>query len=198
EFGNVQNGILGVTGNSLNSIYAEKLGVGETEGFYVDDVEEDTGAEIAGLKSGDIIKKIDGIEINKFSDLRGYLNTKRPNDVVNVYFLRNGEQKEASVTLLKNNTVIINNIAVIKNAKPEDLRKYKVESGVKIIKLVGEYAKYLRQEGIESGNIITKINGVSVKSVDEVQKIIKNKDQYTPLVVELINSSDQELKYGFR
>ena len=34
EFGNVQNGILGVRGGSLNSNTAEKLGVGETEGFY--------------------------------------------------------------------------------------------------------------------------------------------------------------------
>ena len=82
--------------------------------------------------------------------------------------------------------------------KPEDLKRYKVESGVKITELVGEYAKYLRQEGIESGNIITKINGVSVNSVEEVQKIIRNKDLYSPLVVELINSKGQELKYGFR
>ena len=198
EFGNVQNGILGIIPRSLNSFTAEKLGINETEGIYIEEVDEDTGAALAGLRSGDIIKKIDNITINKFSDLKGYLDTKRPNDVVNVYFLRNGVQKEVSVTLLKNNTVVISNIAVIKDAKPEDLKRYKVESGVKITELVGEYAKYLRQEGIESGNIITKINGVSVNSVEEVQKIIRNKDLYSPLVVELINSKGQELKYGFR
>lgn len=35
EYGDVQNGILGVTGGSLNSKYAEELGVATTEGFYV-------------------------------------------------------------------------------------------------------------------------------------------------------------------
>jgi len=198
EFGNVQNGILGVQGGSLNSAYAEKLGIGETEGFYIDEVLEDTGADIAGLKSGDIIKKLDNIKINKFSDLSGFISTKRPNDVISVHFLRNGVQKQAQVTLLKNNTLTISNIAIIKNAKPKDLRKYKVKNGVKITGLIGEYSKYLRLEGIESGDIITKINGINVNSVDEVKEIIKNKDPYSPLAIELVNSNGKNLKYGFR
>ena len=160
EFGNVQNGILGVIGGSLNSTYAEKLGVAETEGFYVDDVEEDTGAAEAGIKSGDIIKMIDNIKIKKFSDLRGFLDAKRPNDVVNVTLLRDGQTKEVAVTLLKNNTYILPVIGVIKNAKPEDLKKYKTKNGVKITKVNGTYGQYLQREGIEAGNIITAINNV--------------------------------------
>ena len=66
EYGNVQNGILGVVGSALNSQTAEQIGTDMTEGFYVSDVTEDTGAEKAGIKSGDIIKKIDNVEINKF------------------------------------------------------------------------------------------------------------------------------------
>ncbi|APY00671.1 Do/DeqQ family serine protease [Lacinutrix venerupis] len=198
EFGNVQNGILGVRGGSLNSSAAEKLGVGETEGFYVDDVDEDTGADAAGLKSGDIIKKVDNIEIRKFSDLRGYLDTKRPNDKVTVYYLRNGVQQQAEVTLLKNNTLTIPNIGIIKDAKPKDLRKYKVKKGVKITAISGGYAQYLSQEGIQAGDIITKVNGVEVNSVEDVKEIIKNKDPYHPLAIELINSNGQNLKYAFR
>nr|WP_313791319.1 PDZ domain-containing protein [Lacinutrix neustonica] len=192
------NGILGVRGGSLNSTEAEKLGVGETEGFYIDGVEEDMGAEAAGLQRGDIIKKIDNVKINKFSDLRGYLDTKRPNDIITVFFLRNGLQKEAQVTLFKNNTLVIPSIAVIKNTKPNDLKKYKVKHGVKIMKIIGRHADYLIQEGIEPGNIITKINGVDVNSVEQVREIIKNKDPYSPLAIELINSKGQNLRYGFR
>ena len=50
-------------------------------------MQEDTGAEKAGIQSGDIIKKIDNVKITKFSDLTGYLKTKSPNDVVNVTLL---------------------------------------------------------------------------------------------------------------
>lgn len=198
EFGNVQNGILGVRGNSLNSGYAEKLSLTETEGFYVDEVDEDTGADLAGLKSGDIIKKIDNIEINKFSDLRGYLDTKRPNDIVNVYYLRNGVQNQTQVTLLKNNTLTLPNIGIIKNAKPKDLRKYKVKHGVKITRLRGNYADYFAREGVEEGNIITTINNIKVNSVEDVQNIIKNRDKYQPLSIELVNSKGETSRYGLR
>lgn len=198
EFGNVQNGILGVIGGSLNSTYAEKLGVGETEGFYVDDVEEDTGAAEAGIKSGDIIKMIDNIKIKKFSELRGFLDTKRPNDVVNVTLLRDGQTKEVAVTLLKNNTYILPVIGVIKNAKPEDLKKYKTKNGVKITKVNGTYGQYLQREGIEAGNIITAINNVKVNTIEDVDQILKNRDTYQPLSIELINSKGEKNRYGLR
>ncbi|WP_397362480.1 trypsin-like peptidase domain-containing protein [Olleya sp. R77988] len=198
EFGNVQNGILGVIGGSLNSAYAEKLGVAETEGFYVDDVEEDTGAEAAGIKSGDIIKKIDNISIKKFSDLRGFLDSKRPNDIVNVTLLRNGVQKDLQVTLLKNNTFILPVIGVIKNAKPQDLKKLKAKNGVKITKVNGTYGRYLQSEGIEEGNIITAINNIKVNSIEDVDQILKNRDTYQPLSIELINSKGETNRYGLR
>ncbi|NNK87897.1 MAG: trypsin-like serine protease, partial [Flavobacteriaceae bacterium] len=93
EFGNVQNGILGVTGQELDSRMARINGIGETEGFLVSSVEAESGAERAGIQTGDIIKKLDNIEINKFSDMKGFLSAKRPDDVVNVTLLRDGEKK---------------------------------------------------------------------------------------------------------
>jgi len=198
EFGNVQNGILGVRGGSLNSNAAEKLGVGETEGFYIDDVEEDTGADIAGLRSGDIIKRIDNVEIKKLSDLKGYLDTKRPDDKINVYYLRNGVQQLTEVTLFKNNTYTIPAIGVIKNAKSKDLNNYKLKNGVKIVKLMGIYYNYFASEGIEEGNIITTINNTKVNSIDDVQQIIKNRDILQPLSIEIVNSKGQTRRYGLK
>jgi hypothetical protein len=55
------------------------------------------------LKKGDIIKEIDGIKINKFSDLSGYLSTKRPGDKVNVTYSRENQLKRTTVTLQKAN-----------------------------------------------------------------------------------------------
>ncbi|MCL4134121.1 UNVERIFIED_CONTAM: hypothetical protein GTU68_014511, partial [Idotea baltica] len=93
EYGNVQNGILGVSALNTNSKEAIEKGLNEIEGVYISDVLEDTGAEKAGIRTGDIIRKIDGVEINKFSDLTGYLKTKSPDDVVNVTLLRDGDKE---------------------------------------------------------------------------------------------------------
>ena len=101
EYGDVQKGLLGVRGVALKSSYSRQLNINETEGFYIDEIEEGFGADTAGLTRGDIIKSIDGFKINRFSDLSGYLSSKRPGDKVEVDFVREGRLKTAIVTLKK-------------------------------------------------------------------------------------------------
>ena len=101
EYGDVQKGLLGVRGVALKSSYSKQLNLTDTEGFYIDLIEPGFGADLAGLIKGDIIKEIDGIKINKFSDLSGYLSTKRPGDKVNVTYSRENQLKRTTVTLQK-------------------------------------------------------------------------------------------------
>ena len=101
EYGDVQKGLLGVRGVALNSPYSKQLNISETEGFYIDEIEVGFGADSAGLKRGDIIKSIDGFKINRFSDLSGYLSSKRPGDKVKVKFVRDGKLETAEITLKK-------------------------------------------------------------------------------------------------
>ncbi len=101
EYGDVQKGLLGVRGVALKSSYSRQLNINETEGFYIDEIEEGFGADSAGLTRGDIIKSVDGFKINRFSDLSGYLSSKRPGDRVEVNFVREGKLKTVIVTLKK-------------------------------------------------------------------------------------------------
>lgn len=191
EFGNVQNGILGVSGISLNSKYAEEFGVSTSEGFYVNDVEEDSGADAAGIMKGDVIKKIDNIKISKFADLKGYLNTKRPNDIVNVTILRNNKNlKTLAVKLIKNQTAVLPIIGQVKNANEKDLKKFNTKKGIKISQLNPRYERNWRSNGVEEGSIITAINDKEVNDVDEAKQIIEDKAYNEPLKFEIIN------KYG--
>jgi S1-C subfamily serine protease len=101
EYGDVQKGLLGVRGVALNSPYSRQLNISETEGFYIDEIEVGFGADSAGLKKGDIIKSIDGFKINRFSDLSGYLSSKRPGDKVEVKYVRDNKSKTTTVVLKK-------------------------------------------------------------------------------------------------
>lgn len=198
EFGNVQNGILGITGGALNSGIAEKIGVEDTQGVYVDSVVEDSGAEKAGLKKGDIIKEIDNIKVSKFSDLTGHLSAKRPNDVVNLKVARDGSIKTIPVTLFKNNTITLPLVGQVRNAKTEELKKLKASNGIKIIQLDNKYGDYWRKNGVEEGSIITSINDVKIKTIDDAQNILKNKSAYESLRIELINTYGEKERYNFR
>lgn len=198
EYGDVQTGILGVTGGSLNSAAAEELGVDETEGFYIDSVEEDSGAEKANIKSGDIIKKVDNVKITKFSDLSGYLTTKRPDDVVKVTILRDNEIKVIPVKLVKNLTANLPILGRVKNANKEDLRKYNTKSGIKIAQLNSQYARNWKANGIEEGCIVTAINDIEVNSIEEAQRIIENKTYNEPIKFEIINKNGQKENFFWR
>ena len=93
-------------GQALNSEMAERYEVKETEGFYITDLEEGLGADLAGLRPNDIIKSVDNITINKVADLSGYLASKRPGENVNIVYNRNGVENEVKVRLEKINRTI--------------------------------------------------------------------------------------------
>ena len=198
EYGNVQNGILGVVGGALNSKAAEELGTDIAEGFYVSEVQEDTGAEKAGIRSGDIIRKIDDVEINKFSDLTGYLKTKSPDDVVNVTLLRGGDEEILTVTLLKPSITIVETIGIVKNASKEELVKFNTDYGLKISEFDKNYKPYWNRNGVEEGSILTRINGKKLYSIDDAQNAIKTRNLNEPLQIEVINKNGEKVVYNFR
>ena len=204
EFGNVQNGILGVKGISLNSGVAKRLkdeegiAVDDSQGFYVDGIEEDSGAEQAGLRKGDIIKEIDNVKITKFADLSGHLNTKSPDDIVNVTYSRNGKLYTIPVRLSKNETFEMPVGLVVKKAKPNELKKFKVNEGIKIVQLTPEYAQYWVKNGVEPGTIIISINDKNVNSVEDVKKILQNRQDNESFRIELINKNGEKERYNFR
>ena len=198
EFGNVQNGILGISGGSLNSEFADKIGVNDTEGIYVDSVVEDSGAEKAGIKKGDIIKEIDRIKVSKFADLTGHIGAKRVGDKVSLKISRDGSLKTIDVTLTRNETLTLPLVGRVKNIKQNDLKKLKASNGIKIIELDKQYAEYWKKNGVKEGTIITSINDTKINSVDDAQEAIKNKSVYEPLRIELINSNGEKERYNFR
>ena len=198
EFGIVQNGFLGVTGTALNSSIAKELSTVEIEGFYINSVEKYSGADLAGIKDGDIIKFIDEIKISKFSDLKGYLSTKRPDDLVIVHLVSDKKIKKLEVRLNKNERISFNVIGVLKNLSEKELIKYNKPNGVKISDFNKRYENYWTENGIEIGNIINSINGVDIKSITDVQNILNNMNNYDPLRIEIINSKDELERFNFR
>ena len=130
EYGNVQRGVMGVRGQGLDSEVAKKLNIKETEGFYVDSVDDESGAGAAGLKKGDIIKQIDNVKIHKYSDLSGHIASKRPGDMLKVTYVREGKERTANITLKKNTTYVIQSLGLeVKNLSDADHKRFRTKNG---------------------------------------------------------------------
>ena len=198
EFGVVQYGFLGVTGSSLNSSISKVLGIKDTEGFYINSIEEGSGANIAGIKSGDIIKQIDGISINKFSDLKGYLNSKKPNDVVKIKLKTNSKETLVSVKLNKNERIQFYLIGILKNISKDELKQFNVSSGVKISEFNDNYKKYWNDYGIKVGNIVKSINGNKIQTILDVEKILISRNYHDPINIEIINDNNIIERFNFK
>ena len=197
EYGNVQNGILGVIGTELNSKNSEELGIEQTEGFYVNDVQENSGAEISGIQKGDIIKSIDDIKISKFSDLKGFLNTKSPNDVVEVKMMRKSKIKIVKVKLEKLTTIDIPIIGTLVELKAEELKKYGHDYGLKLKELSQYYKEEWISDGVDKGSLITAINDVKLNTIADVKKALnKSSDQIKRITI--IKNNGEKMVYRFR
>lgn len=193
EFGNVQRGILGVEGGELNSTASKQLGIAETQGFYINGITKNSGAEKSGLEKGDIIIKLDNQNVATYADLSGYINTKRPNDKVQVTFIRDGKNKVLPVILSKNEFLSTEFKGMeLENINATDKKKFNLTYGVKIKALTTENLKQYEDE--LKGNIILSIDNEKAKDVETVSKLLNKKEESQSVRIEMINKSGQLLQ----
>lgn len=193
EFGNVQRGILGVEVTELNGISSKELGVKQLEGVYVKRVDKNSGAEKAGIGTGDVIVKLDNQTVNSFSELSGFINTKRPNDKVNVTYIRNGKTHVVPVTLAKNDmaTTELKGLE-IENINANDKKKFKIDGGVKINAVNNERLKPYENELI--GSIILRVDNENATDIETVSRMLGDKDEQQGISLQMINKSGQLIR----
>ncbi|RXG32846.1 trypsin-like peptidase domain-containing protein [Leeuwenhoekiella marinoflava] len=195
EYGDVQRGILGVSGTSLNPSIASELDIDAVEGVYVAYVEFESGAKKAGLQKGDIITNIDNTKISKFADLSGYLGTKRPNDVVQVTYSRDGESKTVPVSLLKYSTYVIEKPGLeVREVSAKLLKEYGVKNGVIIAQATNDKLKRYNLKGI----VITEIDDETVNSVDDVKRILNDKSPNEPVSLNFVSKGGEKKQIIFQ
>jgi serine protease Do len=190
EFGGVQRGVLGIEGNELNIKASEELGIKDTEGFYINKITKNSGAEKAGLRKGDIIKKLDTQKINSFAELAVYINTKRPNDKVQVTFNRNGETKTVPVTLIKNDVFTTEFKGLeLEDIDASDKKKYRIDYGVRIKDVNNEnLAPYSDQL---KGSIILSVDNVKATDVETISRFLNKKDENQSVNIQMVNRIGQ-------
>ncbi|WP_432411476.1 trypsin-like peptidase domain-containing protein [Rasiella sp. SM2506] len=191
EFGGVQRGILGIS--TINTKYAQQQGIDITQGVYIADIEKGSGADKGGLKQGDIIKQIDGFKIAKFSDLVGYLGSKKPNDIVDVTVQRKGGNTTVPVTLIKLETFTIEDTGLeVRNANKAQLDAFGVANGVVVSDATKQDLMPLK------GAVIVKVNDKNVTNIDDVKDIMKKGGFGAPVKLTFVDSKGQLSSYIFR
>ena len=109
RYGVVQRGYLGVNVVEVTSEIATHLKLDEPKGIYIARVIPKCAAEKAGLREGDVLTKVNNMDVNSYASMMEEVALFNPGDAVEVTYLRDGKQQTTTLTLLnsKGNTQII-------------------------------------------------------------------------------------------
>ena len=192
EYGKVQQGILGVQGYEINSQIAKENKLNFKHGFYVQNVTKNSGAEIAGIKKGDIIYKVDDRTINSFLDLNSIIATKRPNDKIKVILKRNNQEKELLVTLSKKELAQVQfNGFEIENLSASEQKTLGIDYGVKINSISNKRFKAYENE--LKNAVVLAINGNKIKNTEMANEVLSHLNDQQ-LRIDLITPRGERLR----
>lgn len=183
EFGTIQRAFLGVSIADIDSKLAKDKGIEDLKGVYVNGTTEGGAAEESGIKTGDIITKVAGIEVSSTSSLLEQIGKFRPNDKVVVTVKRGDKEMNIPVTLKNKNG---ENKLVTKDTQDafqllggtfepvskEDMNKLGITNGLQVTAID---AGKLRGAGIKEGFIITSIDKKKICAKEDLKAALENK-----------------------
>ena len=185
KYGTVQRAMIGIMGGDVKSFVdaqkeeGKEVDLGTMEGIYIDKVVEESAAEEAGLEKGDVIIEVDGQKVTKFGDLTGIIAQKRPGDKVSLTYLHNKRKHTKTITLRneQGNTRVVKNADLdvlgcdFREVTQQQKEQLEIQYGLEVIKVNNGKMK---DAGVPKGFIIRQVNDQPMKTVEDLQDLVKN------------------------
>jgi serine protease Do len=193
--GVVPRGYLGVNIQPVTPEMAESMGMKTDKGAIVAEAMSGTPAAEAGLKAGDVITKLNGQVVADASDLTRRIGSFKPNDKVELTYLRNGDEKTAEITLAdqKNETVAKADGSQAKEQGATlGIQIAPAKDGDKGVAIVGvDPNGTAAEQGLAAGDVILDVAGKPVSSPADVKSGIDSaKSQGKKAVLMRIQTAD--------
>ncbi|MBQ2508937.1 MAG: trypsin-like peptidase domain-containing protein [Bacteroidales bacterium] len=100
EYGTVSRGYLGVQVSEMSDALAKKMGLPDMHGVYIARCIPECAAEKAGLKEGDVILQVNGVDVDSYARMMEEVSYYYPGEQVEVTYLRDRQRKQVKLTLL--------------------------------------------------------------------------------------------------
>jgi serine protease Do len=185
QHGKVLRPYIGVSITDIDQTTAKALGLKQAGGVLVQSVESNSPAEEGGIKSGDVILKFDGTQIDHGNELQALVASKAPGDKATVEIFRDGKTEDKTVILKERNgesfasasgsseggSANLTSLGLsVQGADKATLAKYDAKHGVLVTDV--QPASEAFNRGLQQGDLITAVDNKPVETTGDLEKIV--------------------------
>jgi serine protease Do len=190
--GKVQHAKLGVTIQEVNQAFADSFHLASPEGALVSNVEKGGPADKAGLKAGDVIRKVNGQPIVASGDLPAMISIARPGEKVSLEIWRDGKTVNIGAALGDASEKVAkaekdDSAAeggklglALRPLEPAEKRQSGIGSGLVVEDAGGAAAN----AGVQPGDVLLSVNGRPVTSVEQVREVVGKSSKSVALLIQ--------------
>ena len=190
--GKASHARLGVAVQEVNQAFADSFKLDKPEGALVSNVEKGGPADKAGLRSGDVIRQVDGQPIVSSGDLPALIGQRKPGSEVKLDVWRQGAREQINAKLgdaaEKGTAVASNDEAAgggklglaLRPLQSQEKREAAVDGGLLIEDAGGASAR----AGVQPGDVLLAINGTPARSVDQVREVVAKSGKSVALLIQ--------------
>ncbi len=182
--GRVTRSRIGVSIQDVNAQLADSFGLDRPRGALVGMVEEGAPGDKAGLKAGDVILGVDGVEVDTSSQVPGLIASKKPGSKVQLEVWRDGKPQRITVQpeeIPEDGQRVASSSdkadeasqlgLALRKLTPEEKRQVETQGNLLVEDVDGPAAA----AGVRPGDIILGVNGSPVKSIDDLKSAAKKR-----------------------
>jgi serine protease Do len=179
ETGTVTRGYIGVQIQPVTKEIADSLGLKEPQGALVAEVQSDTPAAKAGIKSGDVILAVDGQRLKDARDLSRRTAAQKPGATIKLTLSRDGKERTVDVTLAKLPDEKRAERTSPKGESESDLPRLGLSlapaksvagaGGDGVVVTEVDPASPAAERGVKAGDVILEVGGKAVSNPAEVR-----------------------------
>jgi serine protease Do len=192
--GKVQHALLGVGLQDVNQDFADSFKLDSPDGALVRNVERGSAADKAGLKSGDVIRKMNGQPIVTSGDLSALVAVARPGEKLGLDIWREGKLAHLDVTLgsagdkaapgARDSLASTDGGAKLGLSLRPLEQAEKRQSGIPSGLVIEDAGGAAEAAGVQPGDVLLAVNGRPVNSVAQVRDVVGKSSKSVALLIQ--------------
>lgn len=189
--GQASHARLGVMVQDLNQALADSFGLSRPDGALIAHVYPDSAAAGAGLLPGDVVTEVNGERIVRSGDLSSRISLATPGETVRLtvwreraareFVIKLGRaEKESEVSIKESTDLQLGELGLkLRALTRQEQAMAQVQGGLLVEQVTGAAAR----AGLTPGDVLLAINGVALKTEDQINRVMSAKPKSVALLV---------------